>query len=70
MKNFYLFICMMLTIVTVNAQTWNGSVNTDWNIAGNWTGGVPLAAGNVIIPMVVTNNPKFSSNVTINTINM
>lgn len=40
------------TTVTVNgAKTWNGSVNTDWNIANNWTPvGIPTAMDCVVIP--------------------
>lgn len=39
------------TTVTVNgAKTWNGSVNTDWNVANNWTPvGVPTAMDCVVI---------------------
>jgi len=40
------------TTVTVNgAKVWNGSVNTDWNVANNWTPiGVPTATDCVVIP--------------------
>ena len=40
------------TTVTVNgAKTWNGSVNTDWNVANNWTPvGIPTALDCVVIP--------------------
>ncbi|WP_159445199.1 beta strand repeat-containing protein [Filimonas lacunae] len=36
---------------TLNAQinTWTGSINGDWNTAGNWTGGVPDANDTVYI---------------------
>ena len=39
------------TTVTVNgAKVWNGSVNTDWNVANNWTPvGVPTAMDCVVI---------------------
>ena len=49
------------TIVTVNgAKVWNGSVNTDWDVANNWTPtGVPLASDCVVIPDV-TNDPIVS----------
>ncbi|HEY9169553.1 MAG TPA: T9SS type A sorting domain-containing protein [Lutibacter sp.] len=41
--------------VVINAQpslnTWNGSVSTDWNTAGNWScGGVPTISTDVLIP--------------------
>jgi len=49
------------TTVTVNgAKVWNGSVNTDWDVANNWTPtGVPLASDCVVIPNV-TNDPIVS----------
>ena len=49
------------TIVTVNgAKVWNGSVNTDWDVANNWTPtGIPLASDCVVIPDV-TNDPIVS----------
>ena len=39
------------TTVTVNgAKVWNGSVDTDWNVANNWTpSGVPTAMDCVVI---------------------
>ncbi len=44
----------------INAKTWNGSQNTDWNTAANWTPtGVPTAAHCVVIPDV-TNAPVIS----------
>lgn len=34
-----------------NTATWNGSTDTDWSVAGNWsTGSVPTASTNVTIP--------------------
>jgi hypothetical protein len=39
----------------LHAQTtWTGSINADWNTAGNWTFGVPLATDDVVIPDVTT----------------
>ncbi len=39
-----------------NTATWNGSADTDWNEAGNWsTGSVPTASTNVSIPSGTTN---------------
>lgn len=45
------------TTVTVNGtKTWNGSVNTDWNTANNWTPtGVPTASECVVIPTAPNN---------------
>lgn len=49
------------TTVTVNgAKTWDGSVNTNWNNANNWTPvGVPTIADCVLIP-VTANDPIIS----------
>ncbi|UGS23106.1 hypothetical protein [Flavobacterium channae] len=40
------------TIVTINgSKVWNGSLNTDWDTANNWTpAGVPTASDCVVIP--------------------
>jgi hypothetical protein len=49
------------TTVTVSSgKVWNGSANTDWDAASNWTPtGVPTAADCVTIPNV-TNDPIIS----------
>lgn len=48
------------TVTVVGNKVWNGSVNSNWNVAGNWTpAGVPTAADCVIIPNV-TNDPVVS----------
>ena len=53
-------ICSTVTsYVTVTgpaATIWDGSTDTAWNDASNWSAGVPLTDGDVIIP-VVTNYP-------------
>ncbi|MDN3654295.1 T9SS type A sorting domain-containing protein [Ferruginibacter paludis] len=57
----------------VFSQIWNGSVNTNWNTAANWTPAiVPDATGNVIIPGSIAGNrwPVLVSNTTVNSINM
>lgn len=41
-------------------NTWTGSVSTDWNTAGNWSFGVPVATDEVVIPDV-TNDPVIST---------
>ncbi|CAN1501487.1 Secretion system C-terminal sorting domain [Flavobacteriaceae bacterium] len=46
-------------IVVVNSSclnVWTGTTSTDWNDATNWSAGVPLTDGDVIIPLV-TNYP-------------
>jgi autotransporter-associated beta strand protein len=37
-----------LSFVSFGDSTWNGSVSTDWNTAGNWSAGVPSGATAVI----------------------
>lgn len=41
-------------------NTWTGSVDTDWNTAGNWSFGVPTATDEIVIPNV-TNKPVIST---------
>ncbi len=36
---------------------WNGNVSTVWNDPANWTGGVPTAVKNAIIPAAPANQP-------------
>ncbi|HEY9222035.1 MAG TPA: T9SS type A sorting domain-containing protein [Lutibacter sp.] len=47
--------------VSVNTNTWNGSVDTDWNTPGNWCTGVPTIGFpntlDVVIPAALTNYP-------------
>ena len=47
--------------VTISANTWNGSVSTDWNNASNWCGGVPTSATNAVIPTGATRMPVIAS---------
>ncbi|MBC7773943.1 MAG: T9SS type A sorting domain-containing protein [Phycisphaerae bacterium] len=53
-----LFLVALSLSSTAFAQTWTGTVNTNWNVAGNWTApaAVPIATGNVVIPNT-TNKP-------------
>ncbi|MCU0395979.1 MAG: hypothetical protein MUF29_08715 [Chitinophagaceae bacterium] len=57
---------------SVQAQTWTGNVNNDWNNAGNWInpGSVPGPSSNVIIPDKVGSGrwPVMSGNVIVNTL--
>jgi len=46
--------------VTVNGITWLGSINTEWNNAGNWCGGIPTATSNVTIPSSLSYYPVIS----------
>ncbi|WP_291147825.1 T9SS sorting signal type C domain-containing protein [Flavobacterium sp. UBA7680] len=55
-----------ITVVSVNAyagKTWNGSLSTNWNVAGNWTpNGVPTVDDCVVIPdlIAITNKPEIT----------
>ncbi|MEO8771970.1 MAG: hypothetical protein ABI402_17870, partial [Ferruginibacter sp.] len=70
MKNFFLLLCMMLSTVFVNAQTWDGSASSNWNDPNNWTpASVPLATGNVIIDNS-PNIPALPGNITTGNFNM
>lgn len=66
-KNLFFVLCV-LNVCFVGAQTWNGSVGTDWNTALNWTpNAVPTSTGAVVIPVpgVITNWPVLPGNITI-----
>ena len=44
---------------TIAQTTWTGNTDTDWNTAGNWSGGIPDGTLGVILPDV-TNDPVIS----------
>ncbi len=51
--------------VTVNPSgTWVGIVSTNWDVAGNWCGGLPTATTDVIVPgsSFVPNQPEVKFN--------
>ncbi len=39
----------MLGLASAATKTWTGAVDSDWATAGNWAGGVPAAADDVVI---------------------
>jgi hypothetical protein len=44
-------------------RTWTGAVNSDWNLAGNWSpAGIPSADENVVIPGGTPRVPVISTN--------
>jgi len=45
------------------ATTWTGSTSTTWNLAENWTNGIPTTNTNVTIPNT-TNKPVISASMT------
>jgi hypothetical protein len=54
-------LVLLLYAGSVFAQTtWTGSVDTDWNTAGNWSSGVPDGSSDVTIPGV-TNDPVIAT---------
>ena len=58
------------SIKAQTAYTWNGSVSTNWNVAGNWTpNGIPGTLDYVKI-VTATNNCQLTANTSISTINL
>ena len=58
----------MVFNVTGTTRNWTGSVSTDWNVGGNWGGGlVPATADSVLVPFPLAsgNFPVLTSAVTI-----
>ncbi len=51
------------TNITINNTTWQGANGADANVAGNWCGGLPTAASNIIINNSTT--PAMSDNLTV-----
>jgi len=45
--------------------TWTGATSTDWDVASNWSNGVPTTENSAVIP-VTTNQPVFSTTATVN----
>jgi len=49
----FLTLLFLLTALRLSAQTtWNGSTDTDWSTAANWSAGVPDVTDDVTIPDV------------------
>ena len=58
-------------VAVTSSGIWTGIVNSNWNNAGNWCGGVPTTTTNVIIPAGTVNSPIINiSNATVNDINV
>ena len=50
-----------LVIRETSPFTWTGETDTDWNNAGNWSGGaVPTASDDAVIPTGLTNYPALN----------
>lgn len=43
------------------ATTWTGALSNDWNVAGNWSNGLPGNATDVTIPVGLANYPTLTS---------
>lgn len=48
------------------SKTWTGAVSINWNLAGNWTGGLPVTDDDILIPGSLTNYPVISAASTFN----
>ncbi|MEK8181260.1 hypothetical protein WMW71_13010, partial [Flavobacterium buctense] len=58
------------TVTVSTANTWTGSINTDWTTASNWScGAVPTSATDVTISSA-SNYPEISTNVSINSLTL
>ncbi|MDO9253924.1 MAG: T9SS type A sorting domain-containing protein [Bacteroidales bacterium] len=51
--------------ITINAIQWQGGATGDWEVAGNWCGGIPSSSTDVLIPINttvhITSSPGSSS---------
>ncbi|WP_460952373.1 hypothetical protein [Spirosoma daeguense] len=64
-----IFHCWLLLItflgstaeLVAQTTTWTGGASTVWNIPGNWSGGVPTAGLDVVIPSTPINQPVLST---------
>lgn len=74
MKKLILLLIIFTTITNeyVNGQTWNGSVNNDWNTAANWTPAVVPGNGSTVTinNAALANQPLLQGDVTIASITM
>lgn len=62
---YYFTILALLSSMLLSAQTWTGSVSSDWNNASNWSGSVPGSYSTPSIPGNVPNQPEITGNVTV-----
>src|SRR5262245_52773438 len=53
-----LILVSSLAPVAPAQSTWNGSVSSVWNLASNWTGSVPNASIDAVIPAGTPNSPS------------
>ncbi|MCB9279878.1 MAG: hypothetical protein H6562_13385 [Lewinellaceae bacterium] len=68
-----LLFALLLTVAVGQAATvtWDGSSNSSWTAAANWsTNSVPTASDEVIVPNGVPNFPVISSSVTVKSVDI
>lgn len=58
------YISGKIRVTVTTSNIWSGSISSDWNVAGNWSAGVPDATNFIIIPDV-TNDPNINNSVAI-----
>src|SRR6201999_3149812 len=46
-----------------DAQTWTGTVNGNWNNAGNWTGGIPASSFATQLTFGATSNAAMTDDI-------
>ena len=57
--------------ITVTPNTWNGTADTDWNNAANWScGAAPVSGSDVVISSSATNLPALSGNISFDTLDI
>jgi hypothetical protein len=49
------------TLTVRSSGTWLGAVDTNWHVAGNWCGGVPVSTTDVLIPNWAPRMPTISN---------
>lgn len=59
-----------LTYITAGGTTWTGSIDSDWNKAGNWSDGLPLTTSDVTIPDVSTHDPVIATTINIKSLTL
>ncbi|WP_035603120.1 autotransporter-associated beta strand repeat-containing protein [Haloferula sp. BvORR071] len=60
--------CALTPVVAHAQSTWNGTTSTAWNLAGNWSPGIPAESSNIIINNTTTNGLTLDANHTIGTL--
>ncbi|MEO8404809.1 MAG: hypothetical protein ABI480_09445 [Chitinophagaceae bacterium] len=51
----------IVTLSVRSSGTWLGAVDTNWHVAGNWCGGVPVSSTDVLIPNWAPRMPTISN---------